>query len=110
MQRLSMIALTAFAVLALSGAGFTNKPATPSIPNPNPAGKTAFATSYYFYSTIDGSYNDYATISQEIYEMEIYWGCPVDQNGFDGTLIEEGYFSQNTNMPVMVWLYGHFDQ
>jgi len=108
-----MIALTAFAVLALSGAGFTNNPAAPSNPNPaaaNPTGKTAFANSYYFYSTIDGSYNDYATISQEIYEMEIYWGCPVDQNGFDGTLIEEGYFSQNTNMPVMVWLYGHFDQ
>ena len=104
-----MIALTAIAVLALSGAGFTSKPAAPSNPNPNPTGKTAFATSYYFYSTIDGSYNDYATISQEIYEMEIYWGCPVDQNGFGGTLIEEGFFSQNTNMPVMVWLYGHFE-
>lgn len=107
-----MIALTAFAVLALSGASFTNKPATPSTPAPaaNPTGKTAFANSYYFYSTIDGSYNDYATISQEIYEMEIYWGCPVDQNGFDGTLIEEGFTVKNPNWLVSVWLYGHFDQ
>ena len=118
MQRLSMIALAAIAVLALSGAGFTSKPATArtlasasaSTPNPSPTTKTptAFAANYYFYSMIYGTYNDYNNVAQEIYEMEMAWGCPVDQNGLNGTLLEEGFTINNPNYPVMIWLYGHF--
>jgi hypothetical protein len=115
MQRLSMIALTAIAVLGLSGAAFTTRPTL--APNPAdpkslattaPNSQTAFANSYYWYSTIDGSYNDYETVAYEIWEMEIYWGVTVNQNSAGGTLIEEGFWSENPNMPVMIWLYGHF--
>jgi len=111
-----MIALTAIAVLGLSGAGFTTRSAS-SIPTPARSQSqtlstaktaTAFANSYYWYSTIDGSYNDYETVAYEIWEMEIYWGVTVNQNAAGGTLIEEGFWSDNPNMPVMIWLYGHF--
>ncbi len=116
-----MIALAAIAVLVLSGAGLTTKPASASAPNPTAtqsqapvptaatASNTTFANSYYWYSTIDGSYNDYETVSYEIWEMEMYWGCQVDQNPLGGTLIEEAFPYMNPNYPVMVWLYGHFD-
>jgi hypothetical protein len=113
MQRLSMIALTAIAVLGLSAATSTPNP-TSAPPTPAPQAlvtaktATAFANSYYWYSTIDGSYNDYETVAYEIWEMEIYWGVTVNQNSAGGTLIEEGFWSDNPNMPVMIWLYGHF--
>jgi hypothetical protein len=124
MQRLSMIALTAIAVLALSGAAFTSKPATAqtlapasaSTPNQpttqatSPTGKNAaFATSYYWYSTLDGSYNDYEPLAYEIWEMEVEWGVTVDQHPAGGTLLEEGFLTNNPGYPVMIWLYGHFD-
>jgi hypothetical protein len=112
MQRLSMIALTAIAVLGLSGAAFTNKPALASTPNPTTSPTvntgTAFANSYYWYSALDGSYNDYETVAYEIWEMEVTWGVTVDQHPAGGTLLEEGFWSENPNMPVMIWLYGHF--
>jgi hypothetical protein len=114
MQRLSMIAFTAFAVLALSGAGFTKK-ATPapslasaSTPTPaSPASKT-FAQSYYWYSAFDGSYNDYETVSYEIWEMEIYYDCTVNTDPAGGTLIEEGYWFNNPDYPASYFLYAHF--
>jgi hypothetical protein len=116
MQRLSMIALAAIAVLALSGAGFTNKPASASTPSqaPTPTASptgnaaTAFANSYYWYSALDGSYNDYETVAYEIWEMEVTWGVTVDQHPAGGTLLEEGFWTDNPNYPVMIWLYGHF--
>jgi hypothetical protein len=112
MQRLSMIALTAIAMLALSGAAFTSKPATGSTPNQatSPTGKNAaFATSYYWYSALDGSYNDYEPVAYEIWEMEVEWGVTVDQHPAGGTLLEEGFLTNNPGYPVMIWLYGHFD-
>lgn len=123
MQRLSMIALAAIAVLGLSGAGFTPRAAIAQTlaPTPTPAAPqsqalataktaTTFANSYYWYDIINGgTYNDYETIAYEEWEMSNMWGCQVDQNPAAGTLIEEGFWSMNPNMPVMVWLYGHFD-
>ena len=107
-----MIALTAIAVLGLSGAGFTNKPASASSPNPTTSltvnTTTTFANSYYWYSALDGSYNDYETVAYEIWEMEVTWGVTVDQHPAGGTLLEEGFWTENPNMPVMIWLYGHF--
>jgi hypothetical protein len=118
MQRLSMIALTAIAVLALSGAAFISKPAKASAQTPAPGqtaaptgtSQTAFATTYYWYDIINGgTYNDYEPLAYEIWEMEEMWGCQVDQNPDGGTLIEEGFLTPNPKMPVMIWLYGHFD-
>ncbi len=115
MQRLSMIALTATAVLGLSGTGFSSKPASASTPNQaptqatSPTGKNAaFATSYYWYSALDGSYNDYESVAYEIWEMEVEWGVTVDQHPAGGTLLEEGFLTNNPGYPVMIWLYGHF--
>lgn len=116
MQRLSMIAFTAFAVLPLSGAGFTKKPALTSTPAlaPTPArtspAKKNFVNYYYWYSAFDGSYNDYEPLAYEINEMEIWYDCPVDQIPYDGgTLIEKGFTINNPNLPVNVFLYAHFD-
>ena len=109
MQRLSMIALTAIAVLGLSGAGFSNRPASVQTPTLAPPAKT-FDRSYYWYSTIMDDWNDYATTSWEIYEMEIYYDCTVNTNPAGGTLIEEGFITENYPNPygVMVFLYAHF--
>src|ERR1700683_2944187 len=107
MQRLSMIALTAFAVLALSGAAFTSRSATAKTPS-SPAKMTSNTNYYYWYSAFDGSYNDYETVSYEIWEMEIYYDCTVNTDPAGGTLIEEGYWFNNPDYPAMVDLYGHF--
>ena len=122
MQRLSMIAFTAFAVLALSGAAFTKKaaPAQTLAPTQTPAlaptsartslAKKNFVNYYYWYSAFDGSYNDYEPLDYEINEMEIWYDCPVDQIPYDGgTLIEKGFTINNPNLPVNVFLYAHFD-
>jgi hypothetical protein len=112
MQRLSMIAFTAFAVLALSGAAFTKKaaPAQSLASAQTAASPTAksFAQSYYWYSAFDGSYNDYETVAYEIWEMEIYYDVVVNTEPEGGTLIEEGFWSTDTDYPPMVDLYGHF--
>jgi hypothetical protein len=106
-----MIAFTAFAVLALSGAGFTKKPTpAPSLASastPTPASKS-FAQSYYWYSAFDGSYTDYETVSYEIWEMEIYYDCTVNTDPAGGTLIEEGYWFNNPDYPASYFLYAHF--
>ena len=104
-----MIAFTAFAVLALSGAGFTKKPTPAPSPAtaPTPASKS-FAQSYYWYSAFDGSYNDYETVSYEIWEMEIYYDCTVNTDPAGGTLIEEGYWFNNPDYPASYFLYAHF--
>jgi hypothetical protein len=128
MQRLSMIASTAFVVLALSGAAFMKKPAasTPSpvspavasanaapaalSPTPTPLSPVSkpLVNFYYWYSAIDGSYNDWETLSYEIWEMEIYYGVTVNTNPIGGTLIEKGFTMNNPNLPVNEFLYGHF--
>ncbi len=106
MQRLSMNMLAVFAVLALSGAGFAKSPAS----SPAAPAKATFDASYYFYSAFDGSYNDYETTAWEIWEMEITYGVTVTTSPLGGgTLIEKGYWSTNTNYPVMVFLYAQFD-
>jgi hypothetical protein len=101
-----MIALTAFAVLALSGAGFIKKAAPASS-----AKKGSNINYYYWYSTFDGSYNDYETTSWEIWEMEIYYDVTVNTDQVGGTLIEEGFMTEADPNPYgpMVFLYGHFD-
>jgi hypothetical protein len=113
MQRLSMIALTAFAVLALSGAGFTKKAAPARTPAPAQASASAAKKklpSYYWYSTFDGSYNDYETTNYEIWEMEVDYDVLVNQDPAGGTLIEEGFLTEADPNPdgPMVFLYGHF--
>jgi hypothetical protein len=115
MQRLSMIAVTALAVLALSGAGFTQK-STPA-PTPTllpaqtsaPAAKT-FVNYYYWYDVILYEWNDYETTPWEIWEMETYFDCTVNTNPAGGTLIEEGFITDQYPNPygVMVFLYAHF--
>jgi hypothetical protein len=103
MQRLSMSILTAIAVLALSGADFT-KPAPPSTSST----KKTFDQPYYWYSALDGSYNDYEGTSYEIWEMEIYYDCYVSTSPVGNTLlIEKGFTSTNPNLPAMVFLYAH---
>jgi hypothetical protein len=119
MQRLSMIALTAFAVLALSGAGFKKRPAIAPSPAPTSGLATTLASaspakkklpSYYWYSTFDGSYNDYETTNYEIWEMEVDYDVLVNQDPAGGTLIEEGFLTEADPNPdgPMVFLYGHF--
>ena len=119
MQRLSLWLVTAIAVLALSGAGFTKKPAPAAHPAPtspavasakagHPAAKTFDTNEYYFYSAFDGSYNDYETTAYEIWEMEIYYDCTVNTDPAGGTLIEKGYYPNNPGLPALVFLYGHF--
>jgi hypothetical protein len=109
MQRLSMNMLAVFTVLALSGAGFAKAPAAASPTAPASLTKATFDASYYFYSAFDGTYNDYATVSWEIWEMEIDYDVLVDQTPGGGTLVERGYWYNNPNYPVMVFLYAHFD-
>jgi hypothetical protein len=101
MQRLSMNMLAVIAVLALSGASFTR----PAAPSPT---KTTFEQPYYWYSTFDGTYNDYEPTSYEIWEMEIYYDCYVSTSPVGNTLlIEKGYMTANPNLPAMVFLYAH---
>lgn len=122
-----MIALTAIAVLGLTGAGFTDVPAEASaktgpapattpflapttLTAPNSIANLAFINYYYWYDEIDGGIlNDYEPLDYEIYEEEIYWGVQVDQNPLGGILLEEGFWFKNPNYPPMYFLYGHFD-
>jgi hypothetical protein len=102
-----MIAFTAFAVLALSGAAFTKKAASAPGLTPSPASKS-FAQSYYWYSAFDGSYNDYETLSWEEWEMEVDYDCLVNTDPAGGTLVEEGYWFENPDYPASYLLYAHF--
>jgi hypothetical protein len=113
-----MFAITAIAVLALSGSGFLKKPVPAATPTSartvpaTPAQKAkAFDTNiYYWFSAFDDSYNDYETTAWEIWEMEIYYDVTVNTNPAGGTLIEQGYWNNSDphEFPSMVFLYGHF--
>ncbi len=116
MKRLS-IGLPAFTLvlaLALSGTAFTSAPAkTDKKSNPANNGNTSakprysslhvpfvkekFTYVYYWFWYSDDSYNDYETMTMEIWELEefYYIGAEIDSNPMGGTLIMEGYMQQN---------------
>jgi hypothetical protein len=99
--------LAVFLVLALSGAGFTKKPASPQTPASR--AKASLINYYYFYDELMGDWNDYETTPTEIWEMEIYYDCTVNTDQVGGMLIEEGYPQDNFSYPAMVFLYAHFN-
>lgn len=116
MKRLS-IGLPAIAlamVLALSGTAFTSVPVPPT-PQPDktpaPALKPSYQYMYYWFTYPDDQYNDWETLANEEWEWGyIYWGVEIDTNPMGGTLIAEGYMSNN--IPHMgyaeAYLYAHF--
>ena len=117
MQNLSKCAATAFVVLALTGAAFMKKTASAAVASvkaapvakPGSQAKDANVNVYWWYSAFDGSYNDYETLSYEIWEMEIYYDCTVNTTPGGGTLIEKGFWpNNNPNYPPMYFLYAHF--
>jgi len=71
---------------------------------------THFTFLYYWYFASDDSYNDQQDISDEEWELSIYYGTTVDTNSAGGTLVAEGY-QQNTYPHTgfpQVYLYAHF--
>jgi len=129
MQNLSKFAATAFVVLALTGAAFMRKTSlvaassaassavalakaeasAKAAPSTKTTTKPSTVNVYWWYSAFDGSYNDYETLSYEIWEMEIYYDCTVNTTPGGGTLIEKGFWpNNNPNYPPMEFLYAHF--
>jgi hypothetical protein len=114
MKRLSYYApaLALAAVLALSGAAFAPTPAAKSVAATSATSdKASKQVMYYWYSEPDDTYNDYTTVSQEIYEWWVLLGgVSINQNGAGGTLIVCGYLS-NSYPHIMypsVYLYAHY--
>lgn len=107
MQRLSLWLITTIAVLALSGAAFTNKPASPAVASAMTTHPVS-TNYYYWYSAFDESYNDYEDLSYETWEMEMWYGVLVNTDQVGGTLVEKGYLQNNPNMTPNILLYAHF--
>jgi hypothetical protein len=110
MKRLSTGIFAAFLLLALTGAGFTPKPSNTTSPTHLTAAPRQ--TLYYFFSWPYDVYNDRKILSDEIYEMWIwYGGVLIDTNPGGGTLIERGYAdrAQPHDMLPVIFLYAHFD-
>jgi len=95
--------LTVAFLLALTGMGFTKKPA------PAPAAQPARFASYYWYDP-SNNYIDFNDIDTETYDLEDEYGVYVDQNSIGGTLLEKGYVMPGGPIYgfATILLYGHF--
>jgi hypothetical protein len=66
---------------------------------------------YYWYTWPTDTYNDWATVSNETYEMWLFFdGTVINQNPIGGTLIDRGFFNNSYphNELPYIYLYAHF--
>ena len=120
-MNLPMRLLLSAAAATLLFTAFTSKPFSKKTPGATPATSAIAAPApapapatkqiiLYWYALPYDDYNDYKTIAQEEFELEEFYGVPVDTSPYAGTLLEKGYINNvvpHNTLPY-AFLYGHF--